>query len=575
MPIRHALLALAAALFCACAAREGARAPQAAGEAERAALAERAGQTPEADPVAALRALADRRASALDAKGVFLVDREIDAAIARLPEADAERAAAQVGARVPAARILLAAAERALDAGNPGRARELLERAERLPPEPESADRLDRVRNRLAQGEPGDAPVGELPTLAALMERPLPSTAGAQGTLGVVLPLSGPFAKLGEESLRGILLAAGIFPEAAQTLPPRMRLLVRDTAGRPELAAQAVRELAAREEVVAIVGPLVSAECEAAAAEAEALRVPLLALTSHEEVAKGRSHIFRLRTLPSDEVALIADHAIQALGARRFAIFYPRDEYGRRLRGLFWDAVEARGGEVVAVAGYDSKANDFGDAIRRLLGYALLTPAEEQAVQEREELLSRARRLPPDRARVLAAEAKARLGPEGEPLPPIVDFDALFIPESHDKVVLIAPQLAYHEASGPRLLGPSGWAHPDLVRIGRDHVRGAVFVAHFFAESALPVVRDFAARFQASFDSGPDAFAAQAYDGANLVLVQLARGQRSRAAMREGLLAVRAYPGVSGVLSMGSDGNARKRPFLLGVERGRVVELDR
>ena len=53
-------------------------------------------------------------------------------------------------------------------------------------------------------------------------------------------------------------------------------------------------------------------------------------------------------------------------------------------------------------------------------------------------------------------------------MPPIVDFDALFIAESYENVVLIAPQLAFHEVFGPRLLGPDGWYHEDLVRVVRQ-----------------------------------------------------------------------------------------------------------
>jgi hypothetical protein len=64
------------------------------------------------------------------------------------------------------------------------------------------------------------------------------------------------------------------------------------------------------------------------------------------------------------------------------------------------------------------------------------------------------------------------------------------------------------------------------------------------------------------------------FDAANLVLVQLARGRDSRDSVRKGVLDVDAYPGVSGVLSMRRDGNAKKRPFLLGVERGHVVGFD-
>jgi len=65
-----------------------------------------------------------------------------------------------------------------------------------------------------------------------------------------------------------------------------------------------------------------------------------------------------------------------------------------------------------------------------------------------------------------------------------------------------------------------------------------------------------------------------AYDAANLVMLQLARGRSTRTDVRDGLLDVRGYPGVSGVLSMGPDGNAHKRPFLLGVVDGRIQQIN-
>jgi hypothetical protein len=68
-------------------------------------------------------------------------------------------------------------------------------------------------------------------------------------------------------------------------------------------------------------------------------------------------------------------------------------------------------------------------------------------------------------------------------------------------------------------------------------------------------------------------FAAQSYDAANLVLVQLAHRRSSRDAVRDGILATHGYPGVAGVLSMGPDGNARKLPFLLEVKGGEVVQV--
>jgi branched-chain amino acid transport system substrate-binding protein len=123
-----------------------------------------------------------------------------------------------------------------------------------------------------------------------------------------------------------------------------------------------------------------------------------------------------------------------------------------------------------------------------------------------------------------------------------------------------------------RLLGTGSWNHPDLVAIGRDHVEGARFSAGFFADSPHPIVQRFATAYEEAYGSPPVDFAAQAYDAANLLLVQLARGFSTREAVHEGLLSLEVQPGVTGVLSFA--GAPRKRPLLLGVDRGQIVELE-
>jgi branched-chain amino acid transport system substrate-binding protein len=186
-------------------------------------------------------------------------------------------------------------------------------------------------------------------------------------------------------------------------------------------------------------------------------------------------------------------------------------------------------------------------------------------------MLERARRLPNDAARELRAKARALTKKDGSPIPPIVDFDALFIPASHEDVVLIAPQLAYHEVTGPRLLGAEGWYDDDLVRLSGEQLEGSLFAAHFYPDSTVPYVQAFRERYERRFGSVPEAFAAQGFDAASLVLIQLARGRGDRGDVRDGLHGMRSYPGVSGVTTILADGNAEKRPYLLGIEDGRVV----
>ena len=523
-------------------------------------------------PADRVRWLALLREQVSDPAEASAIDAQFDRELGALPLSELELAARQVGDRPASGPVYVALAERALVEGDADRARDAVEKAHRLTLAPRYEARLAAVEAHLAHPEaPVPSETGRLLTFGDEAERPMPDFSSARGVLGVVLPLTGPYAGFGEQALHGVLLAAGVFPDGDGSRHPVVRVAVRDSGSDPERAAAAVRELAADPEVVAIVGPLVSATCEAAAREAESLSVPLLALTAREDVTSQRKWVFRLRTRPVEEVELVAERAI-ALGAKRFAILYPDDPYGVGLRGLFWDAVEARGGRVVAVASFDPKATDFGAPVKRLVGYALLDAEEKSLLATRDGMLDRARKLPPDQARELREKARSLTTRDGRPIPPIVDFDAVFIPASHENVVLIAPQLAYHEATGARLLGAEGWYDPKLVRLGGQPLEGALFASHFYPDSPVPYVHAFRERFEATFGAVPDAFAAQGYDAASLALIQLAHGSDGRGGVREGLRKVSSFPGVSGVITIAADGNAHKRPFLLGIEHGRVVQ---
>lgn len=528
------------------------------------------------DAVARVRWLALERGETRDETALNEIDTSIDSTLAGMSRSDLARLSRDLAQGPLAARIWLARAERALDDQAFDEAHDALEQVAHLPLEPRYAARLSAAVERLRIRTEGPSDVSELPTFADVANRPLPVTAGAKGTLGVVLPLSGPFAHFGEESLYGVLMAAGVFgadPAAAKGSGEAMRVLVRDTGGQPDRAEAAVRELARDPSVVAIVGPLLSDECEAAAAAAEDAGIPLLALTAHEDIAHLRSFVFRVRTRPLEETQLLVDRA-RSLGIDRFAILYRDDPYGRGMRALFWDSVEAHGGTVVGVASYQPDATDFAGPIRQLVGYTLLSDEQKQLIAKRKKMLERARRLPPDEARALRHDARSLVTADGKPLPPIVDFGALFIADTWEKAVLIAPQLAFHEVFGPRLLGPDGWYSDQLVKVGGENVEGAIFVSDYFPESPTRFVHDFAEHYLATYHHDSNLFSAQAYDAANLVLVQLARGMRSRSALRDGVLATESYPGVSGVLTMRADGNANKRPFLLSVEKGQIVQLD-
>jgi len=530
------------------------------------------------------------------------VEREIDALIAGAADAELEAMLDQAGRRDPAGAIAYERARRAVEAEPVEAAREWLGRAERTAGSDAARERVRRLEARLdarANAEGGATAAAELESLRELSQYTRVDTRGAKGTLGVVLPLSGDFAEFGEASLRGILLAAGVFEtgdaialdgavdsgvdaasgalggiEPDRGDGPDVRLVVRDTGGDPARAAEAVRELAGREDVLAIVGPIFSDEALAAAEAADSAGVPLVTLSNREDVTRGRSFVLRTRTTPGDEVNVLVNHAVDRLSATRFGVLYPKTRYGRGMRKLYWDAILARGGKLVAMAGYSPEETDFSAVIKEMVGFRFLTAGERQALAARDRAVEAARSLPPEKAAAARRAAFEATGPDGEPLPPVVDFDVLFVPDSADAVAMIAPGLALQGVSGVRLLGSSDWLDAELLPANDRHVSGAVISAPFFAGSDVGVVRDFVGAYQQTFATTPDAYAAQGFDAAGLVLQQLVARDRDRASVRDGLLAVRAFPGASGPLTMLPDGNARRRPFLLEIAGQRFVPLD-
>jgi hypothetical protein len=151
-------------------------------------------------------------AATADSQALALTEARIDGVLASASFEDLEGAATKLGDSALGTRIQLAQAQRALSLGKPDVAREAIERARRRIRSPSDEERVRRVQEQLVlRGGAGGPDGGDLPTFEAVTQNTGFSTQGAAGTLGVVLPLTGPFAAYGETSLRGVLLAAGIF----------------------------------------------------------------------------------------------------------------------------------------------------------------------------------------------------------------------------------------------------------------------------------------------------------------------------------------------------------------------------
>ena len=490
----------------------------------------------EGDYQEAVLALALCRRDIEDLDTLFEVDQELAELVGeRLNDAELAALARELPRGPVYDRVLLTLAQRQIERGDYGMALETLEGMPQL---------LRPVDDR---------------TRARLKARALAGSQRTTYTIGLALPLSGPYAGFGQNVLRAVTLGLGIF----EAEPGAFDLVVRDTRGDPEEAAEAIHDLVG-ENVSVIIGPLRSVSARAAAPWAERAQVPLLTLASRPEVPALGDYVFGLGINGEAQARALVACAIERLDFERFAVLYPDDDYGRGFKNVFWDEVESRGGEIVGVEGYAAGAVDMQAEIRKLVGLYYLTDEERKLVEQRDRLLKR-------RAR----NAEALADPNLADLPPYVDFDALFIPDGAQKVGLVLPQLRFYDVRDVTYMGPRDWNDPALVSIAGRDARGSVFVDGFWPGDPDPKAQDFVSRYTQAYGAVPDATAAIAWDVAGLLraLVEY-EGHLSPRSLRDTLLDVRDFGGVSGLAAFDEVGAPRMELQLLTIQRGRVKAFD-
>ncbi|MBW1869293.1 MAG: penicillin-binding protein activator, partial [Deltaproteobacteria bacterium] len=388
-----------------------------------------------------------------------------------------------------------------------------------------------------------------------LVKRTEEEMAVKQDVLGCLLPLSGPFSIYGEEVLKGIELGLGVHWD--QTAETGLELLIRDTKGRPEEALAALENLVIDEKIMAIIGPVSSRAAIAVARKAQEMGVPVIALTQREGVVEEGEMIFRNFLTPSQEIDGLIDVAMGQMGLKHFGILYPDNAYGRYSMNLFWDRLNDMGGTVTAVESYGVDDTDFADQIKKMVG--LYYPRPASLVQRLEDM-----KTPEDEEDSIYPEE-----PE-----PIIDFDAIFIPDSFQRVAMIAPQLTFYDVLEVQLLGTSAWQSPKLVEMAKDYIQGALFCSGFVGDSEEAGVRIFVEEYRDNFDADPGILAANGYDTIRLLKKVLSDKEiRTRKDLVNTLLGSQGFYGVSGIITFDPNGEAEKEPILLTISGNSMVPL--
>ncbi len=388
-----------------------------------------------------------------------------------------------------------------------------------------------------------------------------------KNTIGCMLPLSGRFGVFGQRALMGIEMAIN---DLSKEFGTNIVIIVKDTKSDNSVAVQCVKELGEKN-VAAIAGPIITSEL--AGKEADQLGIPIIVMTQKSQIAKEGNYIFSNFITPEMQVRALISFAERNFNVQKFAVLYPDDRYGRTYMDIFLDEVMQTGSDIADAEPYTDSQTDFSDVIKKLIessvgsndsnGQQSVTGDNFSDVRDNNEFENKN----------ISENKQGRNQAESDK--PVINFQAVFIPDKASRISLILPQLAYNDVTGVYLLGTNIWHDKTLLKYASEYATNSVITEGYFAESKNQKAHGFAEEFRRLYGEEPGFIEAVAYDTA-VMLIRTAMDPaiNSRQELRDALAGKRVFDGVTGRTIFGEDGNARKELFYLTIKKGKFVEID-
>lgn len=349
-------------------------------------------------------------------------------------------------------------------------------------PAPETTEVLPEALGGPLRAETAEPPAGAVVTQTDLDSRI---------RVGLLLPLSGPQARLGHALLNAAQMA--LFDVGGEGFA----LVVGDTASTPEGAVTATEEVLAKGAQL-ILGPLFATSVEAMAATARTANVNVVAFSNDRSVAGDG--VFVVGLGPQPQIRRLVGYAVSQ-GLTRLAVLAPDTPYGAAVVEATRETAARTGAVVSRVVLYKGDAADLTPEVRLLADY---DSRHQQLLKQRQSLAGR-----DDEAAKLALKRLDGLETLGPP-----DFQAVILPDGGTRLQAVAPLLAYFDVDPAeiRFLGTALWDDPELR--SEPALQGGWFTA-----PPPGLWTTFRERYRKTFGDAPPRLATLAYDTAALAAV--------------------------------------------------------
>ena len=185
--------------------------------------------------------------------------------------------------------------------------------------------------------------------------------------LGGIFPMTGASATFGASSKNAEVMAAEEWNAAGGAMVDGVKttvnVIVEDDQGSPEVGASAAQKLINQDQVIGVIGAVMSKVSLAVAPICQAAGIPEISPTStNVKVTLVGDYIFRACFIDPFQGTVMAKYAYETLGVKTAAVLYDNgNDYNKGLAENFKAAFEKLGGKVVAYEAFtdEEKTVDY------------------------------------------------------------------------------------------------------------------------------------------------------------------------------------------------------------------------
>lgn len=341
--------------------------------------------------------------------------------------------------------------------------------------------------------------------------------------IGVIMPLTGDAAIYGVPSFNAMKLAVSQAEADLSQQGIRVELISEDSQAKPAMAVSAVQKLVNANHVRAVLGPLASSETLAVSPIAETNKIVLLSPSSSAPaITSAGDYVFRTELSESLGGVAQADLAVDKLGYKKVACIYINNDYGAGLFEVFKQRFTEKGGIVTFAEAFAQGTTDFRGTLAKISS---------------------------------------------------VQLDAIFI-ISHDEILNFVRQEVELGIKIPIYTTPMFEDRRNLEKLG-PLANGVIYTYYgtFNPDVKLGPTQAFVQAYTTRFGEPPTYYAALAYDATRILLKALQAAEAERIELKDALLQVQSFEGVTGKMSFDKNGDILKPVSLKTVKDGRFTFL--